>query len=64
MRTMLTYSEVRDVTGLPLGSLYSMVHHKAIPHVRLGPRLVRFPSDEIDAWLNAHRVPSVVEGKK
>ena len=53
---MLTYTEVVKRTGLKIGTLYALVSQKRIPHVRLSSRLVRFPADDIDAWLEAHRV--------
>ncbi len=55
---MITYAEVRRMTALPLGTLYALVARRQIPHVRLGPRLVRFRRGEIEAWLAAHSVPA------
>jgi excisionase family DNA binding protein len=54
---MMTYAEVASMTGLPLGTLYSLVSQRRIAHVRLGKRLVRFRRTEIVAWLAAHNVP-------
>lgn len=55
---MLSYTEAAHYLGVPVGTLYSWVHHRALPHVRLGPRLVRFDEGELSAWLNHHRVPA------
>lgn len=55
---LLTYLEAAALLGLPLGSLYSMVHQRRIPHIRLGPRLVRFRRSEVEAWLDSHAVPA------
>lgn len=56
MADHLSYAEAADLTGLPLGTLYALVAQKRIPHVRLGPRLVRFPRAKLDAWLRQHFV--------
>ena len=53
---MLTYSDVATLLGIPKGTVYAMVHAGAIPHVRLGPRLVRFERTAVLAWLEEHRV--------
>jgi excisionase family DNA binding protein len=53
----LGYQKTSQVTGLPVGTLYWLVARRQIPHVRLGPRLVRFPLDDLLAWLEEHRVP-------
>jgi excisionase family DNA binding protein len=53
----MRYPEMSHFTGLPLGTLYSMVSNQLIPHVRLGGRLVLFDRVEIEAWLDEQRVP-------
>lgn len=53
---LLTYAQVAARTGLPVGTVYDLVHRGAIPHVRLGPRLVRFPEHELRAWLQERMV--------
>jgi excisionase family DNA binding protein len=55
-RTMLSYAEVASLLGVPVGTVYGWVHNRAIPHVRLGPRLVRFARADVDAWLEQRRV--------
>jgi excisionase family DNA binding protein len=54
---LLTYLQTSQIIGVPLGTLYALVAESRIPHVRLGPRLVRFRRSEIEAWLAAHNVP-------
>lgn len=54
--TLLTYQELRDATGIPLGTLYTWVARRQIPHLRLGKRSVRFERDEIVRWLEERRV--------
>jgi excisionase family DNA binding protein len=54
----LTYREAAEYLNLPLGTLYSLVHHREIPHVRLGRRLVRFSRSALVQWLAEHSVQS------
>ncbi len=54
---LMTYAEVAALTGLKLGTLYSMVARKQIPYVRLSRRLVRFRRDEVLSWIEDARVP-------
>lgn len=56
---MLNYADAARMIGVPVGTLYSWVGRRQIPHVRLGPRLVRFRRAEIDAWLAQKHVPPV-----
>jgi excisionase family DNA binding protein len=56
MNDYLTYRETAEYLGVAVGTIYSMVARGQIPHVRLGPRLVRFPRAELDAWLAARTV--------
>lgn len=51
MVRMMTYLQMSKYSGIRVSTLYSMVSRKQIPHVRLGPRLVRFPRDELDRWI-------------
>lgn len=55
-REYLSYAEAADLTGLPLGTLYSMVSRRQIPHLRLAPRTVRFDRRQLEAWLDASAV--------
>jgi excisionase family DNA binding protein len=45
---LLTYAEVQARTGWALGTLYAMVARRQLPHVRLGPRSVRFRAEDIE----------------
>jgi excisionase family DNA binding protein len=47
---MLNYADAARMIGVPIGTLYSWVGRRQIPHVRLGPRLVRFQRSQLDAW--------------
>ena len=56
MQMLMTYGEAAEYLGLRVGTLYAMVAQGRVPHVRLGPRLVRFPREELDAWLRERLV--------
>jgi excisionase family DNA binding protein len=47
----LSYNEAAAHLGLKIGTLRSLVCHQAVPHIRLGPRLVVFDSEALDQWL-------------
>lgn len=51
-----TYQQLAVLTGIPISTLYTLVERRLIPHVRLGPRTVRFEPDAIEAWIEAGRV--------
>ena len=53
---VLTYRQVAAMLGVTLGTLYSLVSRKRIPHIRIGRRLVRFSRARISAWLAAAEV--------
>lgn len=61
---MMTPKEAAARCGVPIGTLYYWVSQKYVPHVRLGPRLVRFDEDEIDRWLAAKRVAVRTSGNQ
>lgn len=56
---MLGYIEAAALLGVPIGTVYAWVSRHRIPHVRLGPRLVRFRRSEIERWIEARHVPAV-----
>jgi excisionase family DNA binding protein len=53
---MLDYSAAAKRLGVPLGTLYALVCRRLIPHVRLGPRFVRFESAALDQWIAERRI--------
>ena len=57
------YAFAATLTAIPIPTLYSLVHHRRIPHVRLGRRLVRFRRTELEAWLTERAVPVADERK-
>ena len=56
MEDLLTYAEASKHLNIKLGTLYALVSEERVPHVRLGPRLVRFSRSGLDAWLQQHAV--------
>ena len=54
---MLDYKHAAALTGIKVNTLYSMVARREIPHLRLGPRLVRFSRTELERWLQERSVP-------
>jgi excisionase family DNA binding protein len=49
---LLTYADVQRLTGWALGTLYAMVARRSIPHVRIGPRSVRFRAEDIERLIS------------
>lgn len=52
----LRYKAAAAHTGIPEGTLRAMVSTKTIPHIRIGPRMVLFDTDQLDAWLRERTV--------
>lgn len=52
----LDYRGAARYLSVPVGTLRALVHRKAIPHVRIGPRSVTFDRADLDAWIDARRV--------
>lgn len=50
------YAGISKITGMPIGTLYSLVNQKRIPHFRIGKRHVLFSVVEIRQWLNKHKI--------
>jgi excisionase family DNA binding protein len=51
MQQLIDYRALSERWSMPLGTIYSMVSRGQIPHVRLGPRTVRFDPAELELWL-------------
>jgi excisionase family DNA binding protein len=50
------YPGAEEFTGLKRNTLYAMVHHHRIPHIRLSSRMVRFDLDELESWMRSRSV--------
>ena len=53
---IIGYDDAARETGLAKPTLYAKVSQHAIPHIRLGPRLVRFSRCELRKWIDEHRI--------
>lgn len=53
--TLWTYADLATYAKIPAASLRMMVSRGRVPHIRMGPRTVRFDQDVIRAWLVAHQ---------
>lgn len=61
-KPLLTYQEAADLLGIKLATLYALVSKRAIPHIRVSGRIVRFDAAELRAWLEARSVPVTQAG--
>ena len=52
---LLDYNDLAALLNVPKGTLYNLVWQDKVPHVRLGPKTVRFEREAIDAWLTKRR---------
>jgi len=52
----LNYEQAAKLLGVKKTTLYSMVCHKRVPHVRLSSRMVRFPKKMLLDWLESRIV--------
>ena len=56
MPEMMSPRDLARRCGVALGTVYWWTATGQVPHVRLGPRCVRFRPEEIDLWLESKRV--------
>lgn len=55
----IRYAEAAKYLGIGVSTLYSMVHLRKVPHIRVGKRLVLFSRTALEQWVKSHSV----EGK-
>lgn len=55
---LLDYEQASRLLNLPVGTLYALVADQRIPHIRLGPRTVRFRRSELEEYLRERAVPA------
>ena len=48
---IFTYEQTANWAQIPRATLYSLVHERRIPFIRLGKRFVRFRRSELESWL-------------
>ncbi|WP_438033750.1 helix-turn-helix transcriptional regulator [Sorangium sp. So ce204] len=53
---VMDYGAAAAFTGLAQGTVRAMVCRRQIPHLRLGPRLVRFRRSDLEGWLRERLV--------
>jgi len=59
-RRLLTIRETEAYTGIAVNTLYKMVSHRRIPHVKVG-RLVKFDQTLLDEWIKQQTVMPMPE---
>ncbi len=59
----IRYKAAAQHTGIPEGTLRSMVSTKTIPHIRVSPRMVLFDAEQLDQWLAERTVAPKVGGR-
>src|SRR5205823_967240 len=55
-RELLTVSAAAKRYAIPPGTFYAWLSRRQIPHIRLGPRMVRFDAVGLEKWINGKRV--------
>ena len=55
--SFLDIKQLSSYLSIKPSLIYSLVESKEIPHYRVG-RLIRFKKEEVDQWIDGHRVPS------
>lgn len=55
------YEGAEKLLGIRRATLYSMVHAKRIPHLRIGRRFVRFEVSALLRWLEGHQVDPIAQ---
>ena len=53
---LYTYADLAALTKIPSGTLRQLVSRGRLPHLRVGPRTVRFDPTVIRAWLASRAV--------
>lgn len=56
---MLNVNEVAEMLGLTPGAVRCMARKRQIPHIKLGYKILRFDKNEINAFINQHKVKTV-----
>lgn len=55
---LLTTAQAAERLGLSLKYVYRLCDEKKLPYIRVGTA-IRFDPAELDAWIDARRVPAV-----
>ena len=57
--TLLDYATVSKMINVSVGTLRWLVHDRRIPHLRFGPRTIRFERRAIERWIAERRVAEI-----
>jgi excisionase family DNA binding protein len=58
MEKLLTVRQVAELTTLAPSSIYALITKQAIPHIKLGSRVV-FSQAEIENWVSTKSKPTM-----
>jgi len=53
MEKLLKVQDVSDLLGIPVGSVYNLVHERRIPHIKLGDGRLRFKPSSLQRWIDS-----------
>ena len=53
---LLNYKQASEFLSVPRGTLYSWVHHRTVPFVRMSKRVIRFDKAALTRWVDAQRL--------
>ena len=51
MNRLISVTEVANLLGISRSNLYGLIESKAIPHIRIGGRVL-FREDLLEAWIS------------
>jgi len=54
-KKLLKPSDIAEMLGVKIRTVYHWIHTKQIPHIKLGKKLVRFDQEEIKKWVETFR---------
>ena len=54
--TLMGYAQAATFLGICRSTLYAWVSQKRIPHVKFGPRCVRFDQEVLQDWIEVHHI--------
>lgn len=57
-RSTLTVEEIAEYIGVSIDMIYKMTREKAIPHFRVGRRIL-FKKDSVDKWIEFQMIEGI-----
>jgi len=55
LKDLLTVDQICEKLKVKKSFIYDLTSRSQIPHIKVG-RLLRFDPDEIDSWIQSHRI--------